>query len=230
MKSEILSESRGQVAVLYTLIGAILIGAVALGADVAVMYVNWQQAQKVADAAALAGANYLAGYDFSGTPATGCTTEPDSASKAACTYAVDNGIAVSDLTITEPNGGADIQVVVQQSNNPYFFAKALGMSTYSVSATAGAAAGGPIGTVTQGLFPVGLQCTTPCSLSSLDPVNPCHSDRSSSAVWRPATGSFSMPGAEIPDWPMRWKTECRGHIRSAALYNPNRVTKAIRRL
>lgn len=169
MKSEILSESRGQVAVLYTLIGAILIGAVALGADVAVMYVNWQQAQKVADAAALAGANYLAGYDFSGTPATGCTTEPDSASKAACTYAVDNGIAVSDLTITEPNGGADIQVVVQQSNNPYFFAKALGMSTYSVSATAGAAAGGPIGTVTQGLFPVGLQCTTPCSLSSLDP-------------------------------------------------------------
>jgi hypothetical protein len=71
--------SRGQVAVLYAGIAAILIGAIALGSDVAVMYVNWQQMQKTADAAAIAGANYLAGYTFTGTPASGCTGEPQPA-------------------------------------------------------------------------------------------------------------------------------------------------------
>ncbi|MFZ0676980.1 pilus assembly protein TadG-related protein [Candidatus Binatus sp.] len=165
---KIFVNSRGQVAVLYAGIAAILIGAIALGSDVAVMYVNWQQMQKTADAAAIAGANYLAGYTFTGTPASGCTGEPDAATTAACTYAVDNGIAVSNLTLTEPTS-TTIQVVAQESGLPYFFGKAIGLSTYNVAATAAAAAGGNIGTVSQGLFPVGLQCTAPCSLSSLDP-------------------------------------------------------------
>src|SRR5579862_10021972 len=99
---KIFVNSRGQVAVLYAGIAAILIGAIALGSDVAVMYVNWEQMQKTADAAAIAGANYLAGYTFEGTPASGCATEPDAAQTAACTYAVDNGIAVSNITLTEP--------------------------------------------------------------------------------------------------------------------------------
>jgi putative Flp pilus-assembly TadE/G-like protein len=160
--------SRGQVAVLYAGIIAVLIGAIALGADVAVMYANWEQMQKTADAAAIAGANYLAGYTFTGTPASGCGGEPDAATTAACTYAVDNGLAVSNLTLTEPTSST-IQVVAQESALPYYFGKVIGLSTYSVSASAAAAAGGNIGTVTQGLFPVGLQCTAPCSLSSLDP-------------------------------------------------------------
>ena len=88
---KIFFNSRGQVAVLYAGIAAVLIGAIALGADVAVMYSNWEQVQKTADAAAIAGANYLAGYTFEGTPASGCTGEPDAAETAACTYAVDNG-------------------------------------------------------------------------------------------------------------------------------------------
>jgi hypothetical protein len=160
--------SRGQVAVLYAGIVAVLIGAIALGADVAVMYVNWEQMQKTADAAAIAGANYLEGYAFEGTPATGCTGEPDAAETAACTYAVDNGLDVSNLTLTEPTT-TTLKVVAAESALPYYFGKVIGLSTYSVSATAFAAAGGNIGTVTQGLFPVGLQCTNPCSLSSLDP-------------------------------------------------------------
>jgi hypothetical protein len=167
---KIFFNSRGQVAVLYAGIAAVLIGAIALGADVAVMYSNWEQVQKTADAAAIAGANYLAGYTFEGTPASGCTGEPDAAETAACTYAVDNGLKVSDLTLTEPTS-TTIQVVAAESGSetPYLFAKVLGMGSYAVSATAAAAAGGNIGTVTQGLFPVGLQCTAPCSLSSLDP-------------------------------------------------------------
>lgn len=159
---------RGQAAVLYAGIAAVLVGAVALGADVAVMYTNWLQMQKVADAAAIAGANYLAGYPFEGTAASGCSGQPDAATTAACTYAVDNGLSVSDLTLTEPTASS-IKVVATHSDQPYYFAKALGMSNYTVSATASAQAGGSVGTVLQGLFPVGLQCTSPCSLSSLDP-------------------------------------------------------------
>jgi hypothetical protein len=165
---KIFGKARGQVAVMYAGIAAVLVGAIALGADVAVMYVNWEQAQKVADAAVIAGANYLAGYTFTGTPAAGCSGQPDSASKAACTYAVDNGYTASELAITEPTAST-IQVVATQTANPYYFGKVIGLSTYTVSATAAGAAGGPIGTVTQGMFPVGLQCTNPCSLSSFDP-------------------------------------------------------------
>ena len=165
---KIFDKSRGQIAVLYAGIAAVLVGAIALGADVAVMYSNWQQVQKTADAAAIAGANYLAGYTFNGTPATGCSGEPDAAQTAACTYAVDNGLAVANLTMTEPTSQT-IQVTATQSGLPYYFGKAIGMSTYTVSASAAAQAGGPIGTVTQGMFPVGLQCTNPCSLSSMDP-------------------------------------------------------------
>jgi len=161
-------KARGQVAVLYSLIAVFLVGAVALGTDVAVMYMDWQHMQKVSDAAVIAGANYLAGYVFTGTPATGCAGQPDSASKAACTYAVDNGLAAAGLTITEPTAST-IQVVATQPTQPYFFGKALGLSTYSVSAVASAQAGGPIGTVKIGLFPVGLQCTNPCSLANMDP-------------------------------------------------------------
>jgi hypothetical protein len=164
----ILSKSRGQITVLYAGIAAVLIGAIALGSDVAVMYMDWQQMQKTADAAAIAGGNYLAGYTFTGTPATGCDTQPDAATKAACTYAVNNGLPASNATFSEPTTST-IQVVAHKDTQPYFFGKVLGLDTYAVSATAAAQAGGPIGIVKQGLFPVGLQCTSPCSLSSLDP-------------------------------------------------------------
>lgn len=70
--------------------------------------------------------------------------------------------------ITEPNAST-IQVVAQKTGLPYYFGKVVGLTTYSVSATANAGAGGPVGTVSQGLFPVGLQCTAPCNLSNLDP-------------------------------------------------------------
>jgi hypothetical protein len=160
--------SRGQIAGLLAGIIAILIGALSLACDVAIMYINWQRTQMVADAAALAGANYLAAYTFSGTPASGCGSEPDAASTVACTYAANNGLNATGLTITEPTLST-IRVVAQQTGLPYYFAKLLGLNTYTVSAGAIAGAGGPVGTVTQGLFPVGLQCNTPCSLSSLDP-------------------------------------------------------------
>ena len=160
--------SRGQIAGLLAGIIVILIGALSLATDVAIMYVNWQRMQMVADAAALAGANYLAGYTFSGTPASGCGSEPDAATTVACNYAANNGLNAASLTITEPTSST-IQVVAQKTGLSYYFARLLGLNTYTVSASATAGTGGSVGTVTQGLFPMGLQCTSPCSLSSLDP-------------------------------------------------------------
>jgi hypothetical protein len=166
--NKMFDKPKGQVAFLYAGMIAALLAAVALGSDVALMYVNWQQAQKTADAAVLAGANYLGGYVFSGTAASGCSGQPDYATEVACTYAVNNGISAANLSITEPTTST-IQVVVQETGLPYFFGKVVGLNTYSVAATASAHAAGPSGTVTQGLFPVGLQCTAPCSTASLDP-------------------------------------------------------------
>ena len=50
---------KGQIAVVMTLVIATLVGVMSLGADVGVMYYNWVQLQKGADAAAVAGASYL---------------------------------------------------------------------------------------------------------------------------------------------------------------------------
>jgi hypothetical protein len=168
----IFGKPRGQVMVLYAGVAAVLIGALALCADVTVMYVNWQRAQKVADAAVIAGANFLksyassTGYVFAGPAGTGCSGQPDDASKAACTYAVDNGLDASTLTITDTD--TSIHVVAQQTGLPFFFAQAIGMGTYSVAASASAKSGGPVQSVNQGLFPIGLQCATGCSnLSTL---------------------------------------------------------------
>jgi uncharacterized membrane protein len=50
---------RGQIAVILTLAIPALIGAIAFGTDIAVLYVNWTQLQKGTDTAVMAGAVYL---------------------------------------------------------------------------------------------------------------------------------------------------------------------------
>jgi hypothetical protein len=175
---KIFEKSRGQVMVLYA--GALafaLCGAIAMGTDVAVMYVNWQHSQKTVDAAAIAGANFLNGTSYAGTVDPTCNGQPDSASQAACTYAVKNGVAAGALTISEPIPGSTIKVVAQEAGLPYFFGKALGMSTYSVASSATSGGGGTVQTVlgslststttNLGLVPLGLQCATPCPSGSL---------------------------------------------------------------
>lgn len=184
---KIFEKSRGQVMVLYA--GALafaLVGAVAMGTDVAVMYVNWQHSQKTVDAAAIAGANYLNPGTNYADPATataypvssGCsgelsgTSPEEQATQVACTYAVKNGLSASNVTINPT--ASTIQVSATESNFPYFFAKALGMSTYTVSSSATSSGGGTVQTVNGslttgtnlGLVPLGLQCDTPCPSGS----------------------------------------------------------------
>src|SRR6266850_2787145 len=82
---------KGQIAVVMTLVIATLVGVMSLGADVGVMYYNWVQLQKGADAAAVAGASYLnegaAGVTLAAADVNAnCTGQSDDAKKAACTY------------------------------------------------------------------------------------------------------------------------------------------------
>ena len=166
---------KGQVMFLYAGLVAALLGATALGTDVAVMYVNSIQLQKAVDSAAIAGATYLSGIAFSGTPASGCTTAngyADDAEKAACTYAYNNGIDPSitgiTLSVTEPTSST-VKVSAQHSGLPYYFGRVVGRSSYTVSVTSTGQASQAVGTVKYGMFPVGLQCTDPCTLSNMDP-------------------------------------------------------------
>jgi Flp pilus assembly protein TadG len=164
--------SKGQIMVLYAGIIVGLLGATALCTDVAIMYLNSIQLQKGADSAAIAGASYLTAFAFTGA-AAGCTGQPDDAKKAACTYASNNGIAVDgNLTIAEPTSalctaGTCVKVTAQRTGLPYYFGKVVGLSTYDVGVTATAQASLPVGTVNNGLFPIGLQCAPPCTASSL---------------------------------------------------------------
>ncbi len=173
--------AKGQMAVILTLVIATLLGAMALGADVAVMYFNHLQLQKGVDAAALAGANFLDGtYTYTAVNA-GCGGQSDYAKQAACDYAANDGLSSAtstNLTYNEPGvnlplGAAtpNIQVVAQRSNLPYLFGRLLGLNTYGVSAVATAKASGPT-TSANGMFPMGMQCDTPCSLSSVTPGSP----------------------------------------------------------
>jgi Flp pilus assembly protein TadG len=180
----VFAKTRGQIAVLYAGIAAVLLGAVALGADMAVMYSNWQRVQKTADAAAIAGAAFLSSdMTYGGTIASGCSG--DNAEQAACTYALTNDSNLSasgnSVHVTEPPGGNTLKVVATETD-PYFFAKALNvipgvsMTTYTVSASAIAHAPAVAGTINPGpgVFPVGLQCKSPCTSSSPVAGEPVH--------------------------------------------------------
>jgi Flp pilus assembly protein TadG len=141
---KILGNSCGQVAVLYAGIAAVLIGAIALCADVSVMYVNWEQLQKAADAAALAGANYL-------------PQDPAAAQTTATTYAQNNGIQSGEIAGTSVSAD-QLSITVNLTRTvPSSFALALGMTNalINVKGTAGIEQNGADG---RGLIPLGLSC------------------------------------------------------------------------
>jgi Flp pilus assembly protein TadG len=115
--------SRGQMVVIVALIIPVLLGAISLGTDVAVFYFNWMQLQKAADAAALAGANYL-------------PDNPSTAQSTAIAYAESNGIKAAEIIATSvASNDLSISVTLQRTV-PYFFARTLGLSTGQISTSA----------------------------------------------------------------------------------------------
>ncbi len=162
-----------------------LLGLCAIAIDLASLYVNRSEAQRSADAAALAGAKIFATSSCtSGTG--GCSALQTAATNEAITVGnknlvggVNPNIQSGDVTFNfTPATDPRITVTVQRTSArgnavPTFFAKVLGISTVDVSTTATAEAYNP-GT---GNGPkVGSVCVKPWLMPNCDPANanPAH--------------------------------------------------------
>jgi Flp pilus assembly protein TadG len=153
---KISGKSRGQVMVLYAGVVAVLLGAVGLCTDVGLMYFNWQQLQKAADAAVLAGANYLPG-------------DPTTAISTAQAWPLNNSVLATEIvgTPSVTAGNTKISITLKRTV-PYNFAQVLGMVSNDVQVTATAAVQGVAGAGGDHVVPVGFTCANPGT-------NPCAS-------------------------------------------------------
>jgi hypothetical protein len=170
---------RGQMFVVMTLALTALLGALALGTDVAVIYLNWMQLRKAADSAALAGAAYLGPFAATPPASAACAWGGggNPAYDVACSYAETNGVAPGEILSigpamtlpsneTVPAGAQTLQVSLRRSTIPMFFASLVMPSGSKFAAAVDATAVGPapIQTMTQGMFPAGISVAPSPSL------------------------------------------------------------------
>jgi Flp pilus assembly protein TadG len=158
--------SKGQIYVALILVMTVLLGAMGLGADMAVLYYNWVILQKGVDAAALAGAGYLQS-DSQAAP---------QAISVAVAYAQSNGIKNSELQKDASGNGAYVPApystitVTAKRTVPYAFFKLIGLTSGNVAATA---------TAQMPLAPSCVNCVsavpTPGSQPTVIPGNICSS-------------------------------------------------------
>jgi Flp pilus assembly protein TadG len=167
------------VSIMLVAVGMVFVlGMAGLGVDLASLYVGRTQAQRAADAGALAGAQALV--------QEGCTSSTGSTMSAACqAIAMRRAIAVAnqnlisgvspgvtDTDVSFPSlSTSDPQIQVVASRNtshsnamPTFFVKIFGVNTANISATAKAEAFNPSGTTGN----VGAQCLKPWLLPNCD--------------------------------------------------------------
>lgn len=135
----------GQILVLMTLILPVLIGAMALGTDVAVLYFNWHLLQSAADDAALAGASYLPDY-------------PPLAVANATSYAERNGVAIGEIRSISVSSDDKSLTIELGRYVPYRFGVLLGLFSGRVTAHATATVQ-PVGSVI-GVTPIGIDYRT----------------------------------------------------------------------
>jgi hypothetical protein len=132
MKPNVTRSSSGQTIVIVACALPILVAAIALGTDIAVLYFNSIQVQKAADAGAIAGANYLNQSSASFNPALAKST--------AKNIAQANGVAAAEITSVATTVGAtnSTLTITVQRTVPYYFARVLGLTNGTVTATAAA--------------------------------------------------------------------------------------------
>jgi hypothetical protein len=146
--------SKGQIAVVMMLVMPVLLGAIGLGADVAVLYYNWVTLQKAADAAALAGASQLTGNPT--------TTNDSNVVSTGTQYAKVDGITHASDTILVSPASDDKSVSVYLSRQvPYYFLQLIGLKSGKVTARATAGVLPTNGVC--GAAPFGLPCRQNCS-------------------------------------------------------------------
>jgi Flp pilus assembly protein TadG len=181
--------SKGQMLVVFTLVLPVLLGAMGLAADIGVLYFNWAVLQKAADAAALAGAEYLVASPLptpQSLPSPACASYPGGgnqtadAQSAACTYVTYNGALASEATSISvpastvpsrvPAGVNTIQVVLDRPNVPVYFLRMLGFSSLRAKAQAIAMAPTPICGAGNGMTPIGVPSLLPGGMKWTDVV------------------------------------------------------------
>ncbi len=154
----------------------VLLGIAALAIDLVSLYVARNEAQRTADGAALAGAKVFVETGFLSGTSTQASTVQSLASTRATNVATQNTVAgqtlqSSNITVTFNSDFSPqkslITVQVQQTA-PTFFAKAFGVTSKSVSASATAEAYSPRGGRVGGST-VGVMCLKPFFAPNCDP-------------------------------------------------------------
>jgi hypothetical protein len=125
--------SRGQIMVILALAMVGVVGIAALGIDVFYIYWNKNRLQSGTDAAALAGATYLNGITFAGKNVS-CIYSTD-AQNAACSYALNDGVLLSELTSVVANTNNQSMTVSATRQVSAMFARVVGIQNFTVSAT-----------------------------------------------------------------------------------------------
>ncbi len=214
------SRERGVTMALVALAMVGIIAMAALSIDVGTLYQASAEAQRSADASALAGARVLSLSGMTGDP-----TNSSGQWSAACAVAsqtaqtvanqdIVGGAAPSSVTVTFlPGGGTDcstagpsfgvnpmVKVQVVQANLRTYFARIWGRTGGSVSATATAEVFNPSSSslyAPNGLVPVQPRCVKPIIVPNLDPDNPPNCVTGSASPCQPFVnpdGSIFNPG------------------------------------
>lgn len=156
LKSE--KYDNAQIMTILALVVAGLLAVAALGIDVFDLYWNKNRLQAGVDAGALAGATYLGNVNFNGTDPS-CNSYSTDPQRAACTFALKNGVALAEIQSITVNTGTFSVTISAQRTIQAIFAKLVGIQQFTVnaSATAGLQA---LNSAT-GVLPIGLDSATP---------------------------------------------------------------------
>ncbi|MBZ5600185.1 MAG: hypothetical protein LAN83_17905 [Acidobacteriia bacterium] len=200
---------RGVTILLVVVALVVVLGMAALAIDVVTLYVARTEAQRAADAAALAGAkafvtsgftSSLPGFSLSDVcNSVAGSGGPGAANKAAEATAAQNLIAGVPATVLSINcnlaqpENPQIAVTVQRTNLPTFFARIWGSRSNSVSATATAEAYNPSGSS----VPVSVAFVKPFLIPNCDPSTAPGATCTAGYFVSTSNGALNNPAAYI---------------------------------
>ena len=208
---------RGMTMVLVALAMVAIIAMAALSIDIVTLYLAREEAQRSADAAALAAERVISLSGATGDPGnttgdwpTACTAATQVAKAVANQNAVGNATATSVNVNFLYNGTAvpncafagsnafgvnpQVQVQVIRTGLPTFFSRIWSRNTNSVSATATAEAFNSSGSgafAPNGIVPVNPRCVKPWIIPNKDPGN------GGNTFVNPGDGSITNPGIQV---------------------------------
>ena len=187
-------QETGSVLVIVAFSMVVLLAASAIAIDLANLYMARAQAQRAADAAALAGAQE---FVISGCTTGGCTAggvqetlaRPQAEAAGAQNYIAGQAASIKDgdITFSYPTPEEPQITVTAKAAVSTFFAKVFGIQTANVSATATAEAYNPSG----GNAPVAAECLKPFLVPNCDPT---HTSPGNLACATSGQGYFFNPG------------------------------------